>query len=100
MKTLIVKKTLDFNFFELLDAEKNTFLLQLEFYNLPSFGIGDQIVFKDERLLDKTSSVFTQPYAFEMANVDCEKKQVFENDPNITVAKIGGKTFCLKRIYG
>lgn len=98
MKNLIIKKILDYNFFDLMDEQGNRYSLQLEFYGLPKIKVGDKILFKDEKMLDKNSQSFCSLYAFEFAkNATAEQ---FKSDPDITYVKIGKSKFFIKRIYG
>lgn len=99
-----IKKNLEFNTYvlDVVKPEENenlerTYTLQLEFYGVDKPSINSYL-FLNNKLLDRNSSEFTQPYSFELSNKKVTKED-FVN-PDFAVLKINKKNYILKRIYG
>lgn len=96
MKQLKIQKVLKYNTY-LLENENEKFELTLEFYGVLKPKEGD--VFKvHEKLLDKNSIKFTQPYAFELT--DISQEMIEELNEEYAVLYSENKVYTLKRIYG
>ncbi len=80
-------------------VDKTRIELQLEFYGVNKPSVGDKILIHAS-LLNKKSSAYTQPYAFERSE-EFQPKQVKEMDmKEFIVLRKNNKNHTLKRIYG
>lgn len=80
----------------LLQNEKGEIIsLILEFYCVENPNIND-LLFINEKLLDRSSEYFVQPYAF--TRYDESDSRLIEED--IAGMIKGGKHIALKRVYG
>lgn len=99
-----IKKCLPFNAY-LLEVKKEidcklterSIELQIEFYGMDKPKENSYLFFS-ERLLDKNSSQFTQPYSFELFKGSITKTQL--NSDQFAVLKTDEINYILKRIYG
>lgn len=99
-----IKKCLPFNAY-LLEIEKgqtkfkkeNTFELVIEFYGMDKPKENSYLLI-NEKLLDKNSSEYTQPYSFELCKTKIKKEELI--DSNYAILKVENKNLLLKRICG
>ena len=96
MKSYIFKQILENSY--ILSDGKNEIELMLEFYPQIQILIGDKILMH-EKLLDRNSKYYTQPYAFEITNFPNELVKE-KNSSEYIVISSNNKMITLKRIYG
>ena len=96
MKSYIFKQILENSY--ILSDGKNEIELMLEFYPQIQISIGDKILMH-EKLLDRNSKYYTQPYAFEITNFPNELVKE-KNSSEYIVISSNNKMITLKRIYG
>ena len=97
MKKLKIVEIGQYNSYKLQTDDGKMVRLILEFYSMPKPKVGDEF-FIDEKLLDRSSEYFVQPYAFE--KTDIKLNDVQNDDIEIAVLKTENKTIVLKRLYG
>lgn len=88
---LEIKKEIDCNACEKLTE------LQIEFYGIDQPKENAYLLL-NEKLLDRNSTEFTQPYSFELYENKPTKEEL--NSGEFAVLKIDSKNIVLKRIYG
>lgn len=98
MTTFRFKECLPHNVFLLQPEQGAQQTLVLEFYGVPAPQVGDGLLIH-ESLLDTHSAEYTQPYAFELDDVDPQFVKD-ANDPTHVLLNAQGKIFALRRIYG
>ena len=98
MIACIFEKVLDYNTY-ILKTKKGSFELVLEFYGVDKPKVGDKMLIS-EKLFDKNSQFYTQPYAFEISNTKKASEVKQTNDINYIVLSVNDKVCVLKRIYG
>lgn len=98
LKKLVIKSVLEFGGYSLLDERENIISLSFQFYDLPRLEVGDEI-FIDEKLLNKNSPDFTQPYSFVKSSED---EIVNSNVPlqEIGAIKCKKDKFLMRRLFG
>lgn len=85
-----------YNEFILQDKDsKKEYSLILEFYGIDKPKVND-VLFLNEKLVDKNYEGYSQPYAFEMLNDDDNNL----NGIDIVGLVSKGKKYILKRVYG
>ena len=95
-KRLKIKEKKDNNEYILEDLKTGEiYSLILEFYDISMPKVNDTLVLS-EKLLDKKSSIYCQPYAFTLFNNDF--KDIHRND--IAGLITSSEKIVLKRIYG
>ena len=98
MVALTIKEVNQYGKYVLV-GENISINLVLEFYNTKKPKVGDKILIH-EKLLNKNSSLFTQPYSFEI-NQEYKPEEIKNmDDMEYAVLKSGGKYVSLKRVYG
>ena len=97
MKKLKIEKVKAHSCYVLKEKEETEELV-LEFYGLNNPISGDLLLIH-EKLLDRNSVEFTQPYAFELADINPERIEKL-NDKEYAVLVTENKVYSLKRIYG
>lgn len=95
METLKINQILELGGYVLEDKNGKPYQLVLRFLDMPQPKTGDTIVFFEDGMLDNKSKYFVQPYVFTVV----DKSEVLQNQ-DFALAKIGGKKFALKRLYG
>lgn len=97
-RKFVVKEVLDYGQYRLVDEREREEVLSFQFYELPVLTNGDEIYF-DEKLADKTSLEFTQPYSFIKSS---EEEILSLSVPREEVGgiKCKGETFFIRRIFG
>lgn len=97
-KKFVINEVLDYGQYLLVDERGKEQVLSFQFYELPSLAKGDEIYF-DEKLADKTSLEFTQPYSF----IKSSREEILSlSVPREEVGgiKCKGETFFIRRIFG
>ena len=97
MKKFKIEKVMTHNCYVLKENDKTEELI-LEFYGLAKPKAGDFLLI-NEKLLNRKSIEFTQPYAFELTDISQEMIETL-NDKEYAVLISENKTYSLKRIYG
>ena len=103
MEKLKVESINEHNVYTFSYLEKNAKIdLMFELYGLnKSFSLQkDDIIYINEKLLNKNSSNYIEPYSFEVTKDYLPKNVVFLNMENCIVLKRKNKMLVLKRIYG
>ena len=81
------------------DENKNTQSLLLEFFGMDKPKKGD-VLLLPEKLLDRRSVNFVQPYSFEPLKSEEDLKNGKYTKDDVAGIIKNGKEFLLKRIYG
>ena len=97
MISLSFEKVLKFNSY-ILKSKNQELELTLEFFGVNKPIVGDKLLIHSD-LLDKTSKIYSQPYAFELVDED-PKLIKQKNDREFIVLRVNKKNCVLKRIYG
>ena len=98
MVALTVKEVKEYGKFSLVGENVNIDLV-LEFFDVNKPKVGDKILMH-ERLLNRNSSIFTQPYSFKRT-LDYEAEEIkYMEDMEYAVLKVGKDYISLKRVYG
>ena len=93
----VFENVLDNNAY-VISREKEKHEVVFEFVGIDAPKKGDKIIIHQD-LLNKYSASYTQPYAFELAEVN--PKVVTEgNDREYIIISTDNKIYTLKRIYG
>lgn len=97
MISCVFDRILDSGLYE-FSSKDNHYESIFEFIGLDKVNIRDKILIHED-LLDKGSKYYTQPYTFEIVNID--PKEIKEkNNTEYIVIQIKNKNYSLKRIYG
>lgn len=91
----IIERCLDYNGY-LINFNGKRIDLSLEFYGIDKPCEGAQITL-DEKLLDKKSKEYTQPYSFEFVKNMKSGERIADK---MIILQINGENFVLKRVYG
>ena len=94
----VVKEVLKYNQY-LLESEKGELVQSIELYGMPKICVGDCININN-KLLDVNFLGYTQPYAFELLNMDEQFEINQENEIEYISIMHDNKEYWLKRVYG
>lgn len=98
MVALTIKEVNQYGKYVLVGQNVKTDLI-FEFIKINTPKVGDKVLIH-EKLLNKNSSFFTQPYSFEI-NQEYKPEEIKNmDDMEYAVLKSGGKYIPLKRVYG